>query len=235
MSRLKLQAVKLLAALGLALGLSACASMEPASRGALTDALGLSMGAKNAPQAVALAPQYDVADIRVSVPDALKVSEANLFYPIADIVWRGEPRGDRYAQVAAILKDGISRGTTGMTAGPKVIVEVEVTRFHALTEKTRRTFGGVHSIKFDLTVRDAATGQVIDGPRKIVADVKGAGGAAALVEEQAGRTQRVVIVEHLAQVIRRELSAHAGATEPGLAATSRLDSDLRLSPVPDLY
>lgn len=235
MSRLKLHTAKLLAALGLALGLSACASLEPASRSALADATGLSMAAMNAPLMVALEPRYDVADIRVNVPETLKVSEANLFYPVADIVWRGEPRGDRYTQVAAILKDGISQGTAGMTTGPKVIVEVEATRFHALTEKTRRTFGGVHSVKFDLTVRDAATGLVIDGPRRIVADVKGAGGAAAIAEERAGRTQRVVIVEHLAQVIRRELSAQPVAPEPEAAATSRLDSDLRLSPVPVLY
>jgi hypothetical protein len=58
-----------------------------------------------------------------------------------------------------------------------------------------------------LTLRDNATGQLLDGPREIVADIKASGGAAAIAEEQAGRTQRVVTVERLAQVIRQELSA----------------------------
>lgn len=163
-----------------------------------------------------LAAQYDVEELRVTVPQSLRVSEANMFYPVADIVWRGEPMGNRHQQITAMFEEAMARGTQSMTAGPKVIVEVEVTRFHSVTEKTRYTVGGTHSMRFDLTVRDALTGAVIDGPRAIVADTKAAGGAQAVAEEQMGRTQRVVVVERLANVIRSELSAPV--TDPMLVS-----------------
>ena len=47
---------------------------------------------------------------------------------------------------------------------------------------------------------------MIDGPRPVVADDYGAGGQEAVAEEAAGLTQRVVIENRVAQVIRRELS-----------------------------
>lgn len=222
-----MKTLKTLAVLALALGLGACGSTPPVSRNLPLDATGVSIGSKSA----AVAAQYAVAEIRVAVPQQLRVSEANMFYPIADIVWRGEPLGNRYAQVKAIFEDGLGQGTAAMHAGRKVIVEVEVTRFHSLTEKTRYTIGGVHSVKFNLTIRDAETGMVLDGPRPVVADVKGAGGSAAIAEEMAGRTQRIVITEHLAEVIRRELAPIA-APDLSTGPTSRLEGDLILTPVP---
>jgi hypothetical protein len=80
-----------------------------------------------------------------------------------------------------------------------------VTRFHCLTEKTRNTIGGVHSLAFDLTVRHAETGEILDGPRRVVADVKASGGTKAIAEDYAGRTQKVVVTERLASVLQREL------------------------------
>lgn len=198
-----------------ALGLSACVSAnDPATRGApLATGLGAaasqSTGSTVDAATAYLVAQYDVEAIRVTVPSRLKVSEANTFKPHADIVWRGEAPGDRYVQVAAIFRDAMAMGTATMQKGRKVDLEVEVTRFHALTEKTRYTFGGMHEMRFILTLRDAASGVVIDGPREVVADVKASGGSAAIEEERIGRTQRVVTVERLAQVIRRELSAPA--------------------------
>ncbi len=55
-------------------------------------------------------------------------------------------------------------------------------------------------LHFMLTVRDATTGAVVDGPRLVKADVKASGGAGAIAEERIGRTQRVVIVEALSQI-----------------------------------
>jgi len=224
-----MNAVRFVFALGLAAGLVACTNVDTATRNAPpspASPVGASPG-QPSPVAPTYA-QYSVADIRISVPRDLKVSEANKFYPIADIVWRGEPLGDRHAQVAAIFEDGFAAGTAQMRGGRPVIVEATITRFHCLTEKTRYTVGGVHSIHFDLTIRDAATGAIIDGPRKVVADTKASGGARAIAEDEAGRTQRVVIVERLAQVIARELGnvplASAGAP------STRMDGDLRLIP-----
>lgn len=189
-----MRVVRVLAMLGLLFGLAACVS-------------GGTGGKTAGSQPIKLAAQYDVAEVRIVVPQTLRVSEANSYRPNADIVWRGDPPGDRYAQVQAIMAEGFAQGTAAMTAGRRVIVEAEVVRFHCLTEKTRYSIGGVHSIRFNLTVRDAESGQVIDGPRLVKADIKASGGEKALAEDRAGRTQRVVIVEDLTAVSRRELSA----------------------------
>lgn len=210
----------LLPMLAVVMGLSACAGGGPdvmrSDRSQMTLA---SQGRAEGPGVAAqqvLAAQYDVEDIRISVPSKLKVSEANVFYPVADVVWRGEPAGNRHAQVMSIFKEAMDRGTYTMNTGRKVLVDVEVTRFHSVTEKTRYTVGGTHSMRFTLTVRDAATGAVIDGPRLVAADAKAAGGAQAVAEEQMGRTQRVVVVERLAGAIRAELSTQV--TDPMLVA-----------------
>ncbi len=198
-----------------AFGLSACVSgNDPATRGsmpsqtAVAAANSTSAGSEAAQTSSVtyLTAQYDVEAVRVSVPQRLKVSEANTFKPRADIVWRGEGFGDRHAQVKAIFEEAMAMGTAALTKGQQVNLDVEVVRFHALTEKTRYSFGGMHEMTFLLTVTDAATGAVIDGPRAVIADIKASGGAAAIAEEQAGRTQRVVTVERLAQVIRQELA-----------------------------
>ncbi|MFN3642398.1 MAG: DUF6778 family protein [Gemmobacter sp.] len=224
---------RLTAALLCAAVLGACAAPDLASRG--VPALGsdlaavpLRAGGSGEDQ---LAPRWAVKAVRVTVPDTLSVSEANLFYPVADIVWRGDPRGDRRAQVEAIMQEAFAAATQGMARGPAAIVEVQVARFHGVTEKTRYTVGGVHAVQFDLTVRDAATGAVLDGPRRIVADIPASGGRRAIEEESRGLTQRVVVVRNLAHVALRELSAAPGPAAP-LAAplpVSRREDDLRLA------
>lgn len=195
------RAIRVLVLLAVGFGLTACGGANVARQ---TAPEVLSVASKGAP--VALVPKYDVERVEVSVPRDLRVSEANVYYPLADIVWRGEPIGDRHRQVQTILQEGIGRGVKGMTSGRPVALEIRLERFHSLTEKTRYTFGGVHSIKFVMTVRDLETGIALDGPRMVVADVKGSGGSKAIAEEQMGRTMRVVITERLEQVIRRELS-----------------------------
>lgn len=148
---------------------------------------------------------YDVREIRIEVPRDLTVSEANSFYPLADIVWRGDPLGDRYEQVSAILRDSFVAGTESLNGDTPVIVTVTLRRFHALTERTRYTVGGVHSIKFDLTVTDAETGVVLEGPRYINADLAALGGQAAIRADQIGETQKVRIMRHLQMVALNEL------------------------------
>ncbi|MFN3724494.1 MAG: DUF6778 family protein [Paracoccaceae bacterium] len=204
--------------LAIVMGLSACAGGGPDVM--RSDGSQMTLASQGRADAVGadvrqvLAAQYDVEDIRISVPAKLTVSEANVFYPMADIVWRGEPAGNRHAQVMSMFKEAMDRGTYTMTSGRKVVVDIEVTRFHSVTEKTRYTVGGTHSMRFNLTVRDVQTGQVLDGPRLVAADTKAAGGTQAVAEEQMGRTQRVVVVERLASAIRSELSARV--TDPML-------------------
>lgn len=210
-----------------ALGLSACAAgTPPASRGAMPAQIDINQISNPGQQIipvttpVPVATAFDIEAITVNVPRKLTVSEANTFKPRADIVWRGEVRGDRHIQVQTIFVEAMTKGTAAMQTGRKVNLEIEVTKFHALTEKTRYTIGGMHEMNFVLTLRDAATGEVLDGPRDIVAGIKAAGGSQAVAEEQAGLTQRVVTVERLTQVIRRELLVQpAGAQIVSRAVT----------------
>lgn len=211
---------KKFATLGLALALSACVSSEPASRGVSDDALTLaSRGTGAIPQGEGpriVAPLYTVRGVQVDVPRDLSVSEANSYYPMADIVWRGDPVGDRYSQITAIFQAAAERATATMQGPREAVVSIRLVRFHGVTERTRYTVGGNHNMVFDLTVLDAATGAVIDGPRRIEADARAAGGQAAIAEEQAGRTQKVVVTEKLVETLRRELSG--AVTDPALVA-----------------
>jgi hypothetical protein len=203
--------VKLMSAACLAIGLAACSTGDVASRGG-PDVDSLMIATQNAsrqrfvPPTVAPVAQYDVQAVKVIVPRSLRVSEANTFVPVADIVWRGDALGDRYQQVEAIVETAAWSATAQMHAGRPVVVDLEVTRFHCLTEKARYTIGGNHALHFDLTVRDAATGEILSGPRSVVADIKAAGGSRAIAEDQAGRTQKVVIIERLSEVLRREIA-----------------------------
>jgi len=159
-------------------------------------------------------PQYRVEAVRIAVPKTLKVSEANLYYPIADIVWRGEPRGDRYAQVAAIFTEAANTATETMTSGTPVVVDLQVMRFHALTEKTRYSFGGTYSISFEMTVRDVATGIALDGPRPVHAGFPASGGAKALDEDARGLTQKVVVTHDLTDLLHQQLLQLQGPLPP---------------------
>ena len=165
-------------------------------------------------QSVPADSRFSVSSFDIMVPETLVVSEANKFYPRADIVWRGEPQGDRLAQVKSILEDGFVVGTAGLKTGPKATLSVKVERFHALTEKARFSVGGVHDIVFVLTVLDAQSGAILEGPRRVEIAIKAAGNDVAIAEDAEGRTQRVVIVEGVAEAVRRELSGPLRSTAP---------------------
>ena len=204
-----MKAERFIALLAFALSLGACANVDRvadlASRaepltGAVVDPAAPQMERRS----------YSVQDVQIRVPNDLVVSEANSFYPVADIVWRGDPMGDRREQVSAILRDSFISGTAGLDGDTPVVVTLTLRRFHSLTERTRYTVGGTHSIKFDLAVSHAETGVLLEGPRFIDADLAGLGGQAALQAEQNGEGQKVRITRHLQMVALRELSPTEG-------------------------
>jgi len=94
-----------------------------------------------------------------------------------------------------------------------VALDVQVTRFHALTEKARYTVGGVHALQFVFRLIDPATGANLTEPKFVKADFKAYGGRIALAAEQRGLTQKVRITEHLAYVIKMELDSAEGYAE----------------------
>ncbi len=196
-----MSSIKTFVILLLGLTLSACSALDTASRSASPDTDVVSPAALG----------VDVQEIRVVVPDTLTVSEANMYYPGGDIVWRGDPAGDRHAQVKAIVKTAMEQGISTMPRGTlPVVMDIQVTRFHALSEKARYTVGGVHALQFAIILRHPETGEILAGPRQVRADFRGLGGAEAIAAERVGITQKSRIIEHLAGVIQEELTSPEG-------------------------
>ncbi|WP_035259515.1 DUF6778 family protein [Actibacterium mucosum] len=176
------------------LGLSACASVDTATRNA-------PVGLQTATQAPAAVQSYaapiNITGVNVRVPQNLSVSEANSFLPKADIVWREDPFGNRHEQVQVIMQAAAERAAAGHTEGRPVIVDIQMTRFHALTERTRYTVGGTHDIHYYLSLVDAETGQRLTQPQAIEMEFKALGGARALEAMSRGQTQKVRITDHV--------------------------------------
>ena len=158
-------------------------------------------------------PSMRVVGFIVVVPETLRVSERNSYKPIADIVWRGDPLGDRHDQVKAIFEEGITRAVASFSGDLPVVLHIQVRRFHAVTERTRYTIGGVHEIEFWLSVTNGRTGDVLIPPYFISTNIKAFGGEAALEAEHAGLTQKVRITAHLEELIVRELTGIPAAPE----------------------
>ncbi|MFP4274982.1 MAG: DUF6778 family protein [Paracoccaceae bacterium] len=188
--------------LGFALALGACGSFETVARNVSVP--------METPRPVPNAERHAIADIRVTVPRSLSVSEANRYYPAADIVWHGDPPGDRHEQIAALFRDGLEKARPLTAEGRPALLDIEVDRFHGITPRARYTTGGVHSISFTLTLRDPETGVPVSEPRRIRADLRALGGARAISAENRGITQKVRIVDHLARVFVTEMTDPEG-------------------------
>lgn len=212
----------------LALTVSGCASVDVATRNASFEA-----PKEQSPLSEVIA----IRDVEVNVSRDLRVSEAELFYPVADIVWRGDARGDRYEQVGAIFKDSAKVATKDLKGATPARIAIDVLRFHSVTDKARYTVGGNHSISFVMRVTDPATGVDLMAPRKVKADLNAFGGQAAIAADARGDTQKKRVTEHLISVIRTELEAAAAPTgsvtrNAGDAVAQAVNPE---TPVPALY
>ena len=175
-------------------------------------------------QAAPFQSRVSINSILVRVPRSLKVSERNSYLPRGDIVWRGDPIGDRHLQIQRIFEAALLRDAAELKGPVKVDLEIEVKRFHALTEKARYTTGGVHSITFDLALKDTASGELLMPIRTIRADLEGFGGQKAIQADARGETQKVRIGNHLAEVIRQELSSPEGYRNAKLGLIQMLNN-----------
>ncbi len=149
---------------------------------------------------------YQLADMTFAATPDLEVSEEEGFYPWADVVWRGDRRGDRLQQIGAMFETAFARNKQVQRGNQRVVVDVQLVRFHGVTNKTRYTVGGVYNIIFLMTVRDAASGAVIEPVRRVTANLDAPGGSEAVRLEQSGQTQKVRVVDFLTRVLRDELS-----------------------------
>ncbi len=216
--------IKLACALTLGAALSACGASDVLTRAAplsganttATVTYGTNSFQKTKRQSTAdalqqaIVEQITVSQVNINVPSSLKASEANRYNPNGDIVWREDPIGDRHAQVGKILKDAMTAGTTSFQGQVPIILDVQLVRFHALSEKARYTVGGVHHVVFDMMLRDARTGEHLSKPRRIETDLEAFGGQQAKTVEARGLTQKVRLTNHLAEVIRQKMTKTEG-------------------------
>ncbi len=148
---------------------------------------------------------YDLREFNFSLSADMTVSENDGYYPIADIVWRGDPPGPRKEQIAAMFETAASRAGQVIDGDVPVAVDVQLVRFHGVTDRTRYSVGGVYNVVFLMTVRDAASGAVIEPARRIAANLDAPGGNRAVELEQSGQTQKVRVTDFLTTVLRSEL------------------------------
>lgn len=147
---------------------------------------------------------WRLAEVRVTVPQTLTVSEARSLLPDADIVWREDPMGDRYAQVDRIMTDAITSGASALRGSRPVVIDVTVIRFHALTfeAEQRGQNWGVHNINFTAQVVDARTGEVLVPATAIRAELPALSGDAMRAARRDGQTQKSMISNHVARTVQ---------------------------------
>ncbi len=176
--------------LGAALAVSGCVGGTDVSRD-------LGFDAPPVIQNVAI-QDWDVVAVEVEVPYTLSVSEANTIKPRADIVWREDPYGDRHQQVDALMTEALEPVFESVTGAIPVVVTLDVTRFHAQTQRVRYSnLPSEQEIEFVLTVRHAETGQILSGPRDMDLTFPALGGQDAVAADARGETQRVRITQRL--------------------------------------
>jgi hypothetical protein len=148
---------------------------------------------------------YDIQRLRFTVAPDLTVSEQESYYPSSDIVWRGDPLGPRAAQIESMFQQAFDRNQSILNGTTPIDLEIELVRFHGVTDLTRLTVGGVYNIIFDMTVRNANSGTVIEPTRRIEGDLNAPGGrrGQALIAE--GQTQRVRVTDFLTGLLRQQL------------------------------
>lgn len=150
-----------------------------------------------------LARGWRLAGVRVSVPQTLTVSEAKKLLPNADIVWREDPPGDRHAQVGKIIQTAVQSGAQGLRGPRPVIIEVTVTRFHALTFEAELSANdwGVHNIDFTARVLDAGSGAVLLPATAIRAEFPALSGTRMSEARSRGVTQKSMIIGHVSKTV----------------------------------
>lgn len=205
--------VKLCLGLVCALALGACGAGNTASRAAMPDDTMLGL----------VQPDYSVDSFTVSVPKSLTVNEKNTYYPRGDIVWRGDLLGDRHAQVRSIFETSIRQAAPQIQGNRPVRVDVQVLRFHALSEKARYTVGGIHDITFRMRLVDAQTGAQIAPSKVINADLRALEGQSAIAADARGETQKMRITTHLTGVFISELTVPGGHQNAQLGLLQRIN------------
>ncbi|MBK0328359.1 hypothetical protein I5535_13795 [Rhodobacteraceae bacterium F11138] len=155
------------------------------------------------PLDAAATSNWRVSNIAVSVPDSLTVSEENTFTPDADIVWHGDPAGDRYAQVQAIITKAARDATAGMRGGQPVALGITVQEFHGVTPiAMARSPEAVYNIRFTAQITDARTGAALTPPTLIQADLPAKVREDGVNAMQFGPSQKEQVIAHVSATLQ---------------------------------
>lgn len=155
----------------------------------------------DAPVETSVSAHWRAGEVEVEVPDDLTVSDINSLVPDADIVWHGDPPGDRKAQVAEIVRAGVARGAAGLNGEREVDFHIVLSRFHGVTPAAVAwATAAVHSIDFTIQAVDAGTGDALTDPVAVSADLEANVGALAIIAEMQGETDKDRIVERISEV-----------------------------------
>lgn len=145
---------------------------------------------------------WQVTDVRAIVHGNRTVSDDNVLIPIADIVWHGEPAGDRKAQVAEIVAEGTRAAAAPLARGRPVEIHIAVDRFHGVTPvAVNRSPAAVHDIVFRIAVVDRRTREVLVPPERVTASLVAHTQTNAILSRLKGETERQRIVDHVAEVV----------------------------------
>lgn len=147
---------------------------------------------------------WHVHDVQVIVPDSLTTSEVNILRPDVDVVWHGDPQGDRLQQVGDILHDALEVAAESLIPENyhrPVVIEATLIQFHSLTPRARALVGGIHKVKFSIQVVDQKTGEVLAGPTVISADEFAFGNWKAVRSDAEGQTMKIRISNRIVEVV----------------------------------
>ena len=118
--------------------------------------------------------------------------------------------GDRHEQVKAIVQQSAENAAARLQGNNPVHMHIQVTRFHALTEKARYSTGGVHNVNFYVTLLDPVTGATLRPAEHVVTNLDALRGTEAIQADTRGDTQKHRITSFLTQVLQTELGTPKG-------------------------
>ncbi len=165
---------------------------------------------------------WRLTGVRVAVPTELRVARnPDELFPKQEIVWWGDPDGNRRAQVAKIVEDAAKLGAIGLPGRRNVVLEIKVALFHGVTPRARRSpvAPAWHDINFSATIRDASSGAVLAQESSLNADIIAFRGTQAQKAEREGQTQKVRVSNRIALVVHEWLEssgADFGFAQPRL-------------------
>lgn len=169
---------------------------------------------------IAESSNWHVHEVQVTVPDNLTTTEVNILRPDVDVIWFGDPQGDRLAQVGVILSDAIEVAAQSLIPENfhrPVVIEATMIQFHSLTPRARALVGGIHKVKFTIQVVDQKSGEILAGPTVIQADEFAYGSWKAVRADAEGQTMKVRISNRITAVVGNwlGLNSSGGGVEQG--------------------